>query len=95
MSNSDNHEDKDFIMSEEDKTEDTVDSYEYESDDISNAADRKPSMLPSIRTGPLKIVLVQVISFSVPASHFSPPFGEVTVMDSVVPDDIITAKSVK
>ncbi len=48
MSNSDNHEDQDFIMSEEDKTEGVLDSYEYESDDISNAVDRKPSMVPSI-----------------------------------------------
>ncbi len=58
MSNSDHHEDKDFIMSEEDRTEDTVDSDEYESDNISNAADRKPSMLPSIITAVGFLVLI-------------------------------------
>ena len=58
MSNSDNHEDKDFIMSEEDRTDDTVDRYEYESDDNSNAADRKPSMLPSMITAAGFLVLI-------------------------------------
>ncbi len=58
MSKSDNHEDKDFIMSEEDRTEATVDRYEYESDDIPIAADRKPSMLPSIITAVGFLVLI-------------------------------------
>ena len=48
MSNSDNHEDHDFVMSEEDKTEDVMDSYEYESSDVSNAVDLKASLIPSI-----------------------------------------------
>ena len=48
MSNADNHGDQDFVMSEEDKTEDVMESYGYESGDISNAVARKPSMIPSI-----------------------------------------------
>ena len=58
MSNSDKHEDKDFVMSEEDKTEDAKDSYEYESDDISDAINRKPSMLPSIISAVGFLVLI-------------------------------------
>ena len=58
MKNSDNHEEKDFIMSNEDKTEKTMDSYDYEGDDIPNAVDRKPSMLPSIISAAGFLVLV-------------------------------------
>lgn len=58
MSNSENHEDKNFVMSEEDKSEDARDSYEYVSDDISDAVDRKPSMFPSIISAVGFLVLI-------------------------------------
>ncbi len=58
MSNSDNHEDKDFVMSDEDKTEDAVHSHDYESDDIPKPVDRKPSMIPSIVSAVGFLVLI-------------------------------------
>ena len=58
MSKSDNHEDKDFVMSEEEQIEESMDSYEYERDDSPNAIVRKPSMLPAIITAMGFLVLI-------------------------------------
>lgn len=58
MSNSDNHEDKDFVMSDEHKTENAMDGYEYENDHIPDAVDRKPSMIPSIISAVGFLVLI-------------------------------------
>jgi murein DD-endopeptidase MepM/ murein hydrolase activator NlpD len=58
MNQSENHEDKDFVMSDDDKTEDARVGYEYEGEDIPDAADRKPSMIPSIVSAAGFLVLI-------------------------------------
>lgn len=58
MSNSDKHEDKDFVMSDEDKTQDAMDVYDYDNDDTPGAVDRKPSNIPSIISAAGFLVLI-------------------------------------
>ena len=58
MSRSDNHEDKDFVMRDEDEIENAMDSYEYKNDVIPDAVDRKPSMLPTIISAMGFLVLI-------------------------------------
>ena len=58
MSNSDNHTDQDFVMSDEGEPKETLDNYEYETEDAPNAVVRKPSMMPAIITAVGFLVLI-------------------------------------